>query len=268
MIKLPHRLSITGDAVIETDGRIPGRYIAPIDIVPRRVQELYREVNDRLSAVARGFVKTLRWIQRASSPQSPFGFVGFSYSLDRSRWHAMPSAISALIEQGQGMNITSNAISEVSKEFAKGNVEPLGHELIREAFDISHQAPRSSLMIGVSALETGLKNYVQFRVPNSDILLEKIQQSPSAFTMVQEVIPALHKVLKLESAEFPLTSKLADYLRTRVLKRNKVTHGSLQSVNIPELLEFVNFVRTLLYKLDVCRGHDWAKAFTSTNDHD
>lgn len=156
----------------------------------------------------------------------------------------------------------------LARNSQKGNIEPLGHELIREAFDISHQVPRSSFMIGVSALETGLKNYVQFRVPNSDILLEKIQQSPSAFTMVQEVIPASHRGLKLESAEFPLTSKLADYLRTWVLKRNKVTHGSLQSVNIPELLEFLNFVRTLLYKLDVCRSHDWAKAFTSTNDHD
>ena len=135
--------------------------------------------------------------------------------------------------------------------------EPLGHELIREALDFASSNPRSALLIGVSALETGLKEYIQFRVKYSDLILEKMP-SPPAVTMVQEVIPNLHTALEISSKRFPLAKLEADLLKKWILRRNQIAHGTEKQLDRQKLIKFLEFVRELLYELDAHRGFQWA----------
>jgi|SRR5271165_2682147 len=43
VVELPYRLSVSENFVIGRDGRIPEGYVVPLNIMPRRVQELYKD---------------------------------------------------------------------------------------------------------------------------------------------------------------------------------------------------------------------------------
>ena len=167
------------------------------------------------------------------------------------------------IGQSRGIDPTPNTIHQVSDVLAAAHGEPIGHELIREAFDNVPMNPRSALLIGVSALETGLKDYTRSRIPYSEILLEDMP-SPPVENMVQKVIPALDKAQDISTPHFPLSKNDSDLLMKWVLQRNRVTHGAQKTVETKELIKFLQFARTLLYKLDVCSGQERAEHFTTS----
>jgi hypothetical protein len=260
VVTLPHKLSF--DAVIDSEGRIPEKWAIPVEIMPRKFQTLERDISRELSDLARRFIKTIRWMQRASGRQSPLALVSFQWAADKTDWHPMPFGIRARTSFQQGMDLGGDALAELHAVWSKGQHEPLAHELLREALDIAHSNPRSALLIGVSAVETGLKQYIQQKVPNSDVILEKLP-SPPAFTMVQEVIPALHKLLEQKHDNSPLPKNEADFFRKWVTQRNQIAHGIKSSVDVDDLLEFLEFSRRLLYRLDAYSGHQWAALFAA-----
>ena len=165
--------------------------------------------------------------------------------------------------QPRGIETTPAAIKQISSILASGKGEPLAHELIREAFDVVARNPRSALLIGVTALETGVKDYMRFRIPDVDPLLEEMP-SPSVEKMIQKVVPA-HKAQNVVP-HFPLKKSDYDFLKKWMFQRNRVTHGAQQTINTNDLIEFLQFARRLLYKIDVCRGDKWAEPFCSIED--
>jgi hypothetical protein len=263
-VELPYQLS--HDAIIDASGRLPSKWAVPLKIMPQSFQDISGQMLERLTDSVRSFVKTLRWAQATSGTQSPFAFVGYEWSSDKVSWHAMPHSISVRIGQSRGISTTSEDIKEITEILTAAHSEPLGHELIREAFDIASMNPRSALLVGVSALETGLKDYIRLRIPHSEILLEEMP-SPSVENMVQKVIPELHKAQNITTLDFPLQKDDKDLLKKWVLQRNRVTHGTQKTVDAAELIKFLEFARTLLYKLDVCSGHLWAQKFASAAAH-
>ncbi len=260
----PPVVELPFNSFVDANGSIREKYVVPLSIMPRSFQGISREVDSKLSDLARSFIKTLRWVQGASSTQSPFGFVGFYWSTDKSSWRSMPHELSARVEQLRPIDVSPEAMDKVREVWASDDAEPLGHELIREALDIASTNPRSALLIGMSALETGLKDYVGFLVPNSDILLEKMQ-SPSVVDMAQQVVPALHAAMKVESSEFPLPKPGREFLKKWQSQRNQVAHGTKKTVDVEDLIRFLKFTRSLLYKLDICRGRRWAEPLASVD---
>ena len=83
--------------------------------------------------------------------------------------------------------------------------------------------------------------------------------------MLQEVIPALHKALGKHYPDIPLPKTEAEFFKKWITQRNQVAHGTKSNINIDELSAFLEFVRAVLYRLDVCAGHRWATSFTSYN---
>lgn len=266
VVKLPHRISL--DAEIDADGRIPEKWGIELAILPRKFQALSHEIKRQLSDYVHNFIKTLRWIQGASGGQSPFAFVQFQWSWDKASWHNMPHSIRVRITTPRGIDTSTQAIERIRAMWASEESEPLAHELVREARDIANTNPRSALLIGVSALETGLKGYIQSIVPNSHIIIDKMP-SPPVITMLQEVIPSLHSALKVENSSFPLNNEDKEYVIKWVSQRNLVAHGLKQDINIDDLLVFIEFAQAMLYKLDVCGGREWAEPFAvfKTENH-
>lgn len=251
VVELPHRLSF--EAVIERDGRIPEKWAIPLAIMPRKFQQYSRRIHSELAELARRFVKAVRWLQRTAGKQNPFAHVTFEWSVDKMLWHRMPRDFGVRVFAPQGIDLSPSAVKKIQELWLSGQYEPLGHELIREAMDVSFTNPRSALLIGVTAVETGLKRYIQLRVPRSEMILEKIP-SPPALTMLQEVIPALHKAAGEYHADIPLGKKQVDFLKKWITQRNQVAHGVKASVDIDELSKLLEFIQMLLYRLDVCAG--------------
>jgi hypothetical protein len=257
-ITLPHPISF--DEVIDADGRIPGSWNIPLKFFPKKFQTMQREVSRELTELTKNFVKTVRWIQKTSGKQSPFAHVSFEWSNDKSAWRPMPSDIGLRVLYSKGIDQRSEAIERLRAVWANNKIEPLAHELLRESLDIADANPRSALLIGVSAFETGLKHYIQNKVPNSEVIIKKLP-SPSVLTIIREIIPELHKRLKEQHQGFPLSDQEIGLIKKWIAKRNEVAHGRESKVDVDDLLLFLNFIWRMLYRLDVCRGHEWAKRF-------
>jgi hypothetical protein len=264
-IKLPYPVS--SSTSIDRNGNIPENWHIPLSIMPTKFQELSRSVSNKLSGLAHKFIKTLRWTQGAAGPHSPFSHVGFQWSNDKVHWNTMPSEFYASLEVLVGLDVRPDAIRRVEEIGACGEEEPFAHELMREAFDIAATNPRSALLIGCSALETALKEYLNLVVPNSYIILEEVP-SPPVLKIMQEIIPRLYKQLKVSDSAFALKEHDKKLAKNWVHQRNKIAHGAKIRVDVDRVRMFLRFVRKILYQLDACRGHAWAVSLTFTDEDD
>lgn len=134
--------------------------------------------------------------------------------------------------------------------------EPVAHELWREAWNLRHPSPRSSLVIGVAAAEVGLKQLIATLVPHASSLVENIP-SPPLDTMIRKVLPDLPIRADVEPAQ-RAPRHLRMTLVAAVEDRNRVVH--LGAMPRADLRETLLAIREFLYILDMYSGHPWAEA--------
>lgn len=259
LVSLPYKLSLSGEE-IGIDGEIPESCIIPLNIMPHKFQFITQDVRKKLYFSITNFVKTLRWVQGNFGEHHPFRHVSYEWSEDKESWSPIPQEVTTIFSLTKPIDLGKRNIDLVLECLKSEKFEPVGHELVLEAFEVAVLNPRSALLIGFSGLETGLKNYVRFLVPHSEPILENIQ-SPPILTIIENVIPALHRALGHDVPDFSISKTDKELLRNWNVQRNKVAHGIQKSVDTHKLREFLSFVRKFLYKLDVCCGYGWAKSF-------
>lgn len=153
---------------------------------------------------------------------------------------------SAAIEQG-GLSAIADLVTSSQRE-------PVPHELWREAWNLRHSNPRSSLVIGVAAAEVGLKQLIATLVPNAKSLVENIP-SPPLDTMIRKVLPDLPIRADVEPSR-----RAPRHLRTAIIAavedRNRIVH--LGAMPRGDLRGALLAIRELLYMFDMYSGHPWA----------
>jgi hypothetical protein len=144
--------------------------------------------------------------------------------------------------------------------------EPLGHSLLREAWEQREENPRSALVVGVAAAEVGFKHSVAELAPHAAWLMEEIP-SPPLQKMMSTYLPLL-----LEGRDEILVKRLPKSIIKLVdeanQKRNIVVHKSptgqrryreLHAWFDQSSLDSVLLaVCDLLWLLDYYRGYPWA----------
>lgn len=138
---------------------------------------------------------------------------------------------------------------------ATSNVrEPLAHQLLREAWNLRLTNPRSSLVIGVSAAEVGMKYLIAALVPQVQGLVEELP-SPPLDKMMAHVLPDLP--IKADVDPKRRSPKhLRVKMKAAVEARNRVVHrGATPDVFLRDTL---GSIREFLYLLDYYNGHVWA----------
>jgi hypothetical protein len=98
------------------------------------------------SAIAAGLVA----INASATFQSP---------LDGEEWHPLPGRFFAHVSSEGSLHPTGRSIEDVASLVVAEGREPLGHELLREAWFLRMTNPRSALVTGVAALEVGFKEF-------------------------------------------------------------------------------------------------------------
>ncbi len=261
--KLPYHLGF--EAEIDVNGKIPEKWIIPNELLPGGMRGVMNELHEKARAISSRFIKLVRWTQRASGKQNPFAFIDDSWSENGIDWDNLPSEFSVMAASPKPMN-TADAELELARIAWNGQLEePLGHEMLREAIDLSGQNPRSSLLMTVSALECGIKEYIASVAPDTSPLLDKIA-SPPVLTLLQEVVPEL--TIPLDMKYFPMIREDFELARKWVLLRNQTAHGVRTNIDVRDLGNFQAFTRRLLYKLDAQRNLGWAVKFAEMNDDD
>lgn len=231
--------------------------LLPLSYLPESAQSLVNQVVQELDAAIRRTVKLVRCRWALPAPHNPFSYRRSDYSIDGTVWHTLPTNFSISME-----GISSFALAEKQRdlltELLSSNAEePLAHELLREAADLRHIAPRSALLIGVSALEVGFKALVADLVPNAGWLVEEAP-TPPVVRMLKLYLPKLPVRLSIGGRVLSPPTPILDELEKAIHARNKVTHAGGEPLAGESLVRKLRAVEDVLWLLDYYAGREWA----------
>ena len=135
--------------------------------------------------------------------------------------------------------------------------QPLYHDLFREAWQNQKQNPRSAIVMGIAAAETGFKTTLIDLNPSTTWIVENLQ-SPPLDRMLRDYmaqLPARHRING--EVRRPPNSVITT-IKKGIELRNKLVHGREECLSIEDVRKTLEAVRDLLYMLDYYRGHAWA----------
>lgn len=152
---------------IDPEGNIGGGFMVPLSVMPGGFQDFARQLTAELRQTADAAFGVLRWRSRTVGSSQPFASRGCEWAIDGVEWRLMPSAATVEVGDVARLEITPAAADELQGLLDAGELEPLAHVLFREAWGQRRANPRSSLLIGMTALEVGIKQYIAACVPDA-----------------------------------------------------------------------------------------------------
>jgi hypothetical protein len=253
-----------GKTLIDLSGRVAKGYSPTWEMMPRSLQDTAGTAYEFLVRMAQRFMGLLRWQLDASgevyafnaNPRRPIVY----WKTTHDSYHLAPLPDQGILigSSRGGLSWGPSQLSDFVKNWETELAsEPLGHQLLREAGQVSKTNERGALLIAFSALEVGVKQHVSRVAPHASWLAMN-SPSPPLDRILREYIPILHssnpKIKHWEKLRgtWKLTAEF-------VKDRNKLAHrGERGKADIEDYLRLVS---DLLYALDYIEGQDWARAF-------
>lgn len=135
--------------------------------------------------------------------------------------------------------------------------QPLYHDLFREAWQNQRDNPRSALVMGIAAAETGFKTTMTDLNPSVTWIVENLQ-SPPLDLMLRNYMAQLPARNQINGEVRRPPKKVISVIKKGIELRNKLVHWREETVTTEDVREMLEAVRDLLYMLDYYRGHGWA----------
>jgi len=223
-------------------------------------KEAVRRVHDEMFSHMLRTIRVIRW--RASSEGKPYPIrstldVGFRWSFDRSDWKPVENYISFRISVHVRPKWSDECDKFLVTETPGELDEPVGHELLREAWANRAENPRSSIVLAVAAAEVGFKQFASKVLPDSAWILESVQ-SPPLVKMLKDLFPWSRLNVRINGQNVTPPDSVTTTLEKAVHLRNDIVHGRAGNVNGKTATSVWVAVRDLLYFLDFAQGHQWA----------
>jgi hypothetical protein len=217
----------------------------------KAVAEAYQDMLDHMVRMLR----LVRWrANSAGKPNQLRMLPDLSWSFDGVQWQPV-QRIATSFKIGFGSvptRWTPEAEEFVKKESSGGLDEPLGHELLREAWVNRGQNPRSSLVLAIAAAEVGFKQFASKTSSDGGWVLSKNFLSAHLLKMLTKFPwPALKLQVNGKVPAIPdsITSKLEEGVRLR----NLIVHEGVEKLEGETVNSVLTSVRDLLYFLDALR---------------
>lgn len=147
--------------------------------------------------------------------------------------------------------------SDIENLISLQTQQPLYHDLFREAWQNQLSNPRSALVMGIAAAETGFKTTLTDLNPSVSWIVENVS-SPPLVLMLREYMEQLPARNLINGQVLRPPKKVIKVINDGVELRNKLVHGREELVTTEEVCFMLEAVRDLLYMFDYYRGHDWA----------
>lgn len=236
------------------------------------LRELLKELTTILSKAIEDTISTIRWVHKLTNCHSFIRYwKGIKWSYDgENDWKLIPDQIHFEISVGGTYfkNFETHEIETVQKLLTKNRFEPLGHELLIEAWSLKKENPRSSLVMGIAAAETGFKNFVVKMSPDTEWLMLNVA-SPPLVKMLTEYLPKIKIPIEFKGKYITpfVPGSIIKNMKDGVSIRNKLVHGGASSIETDKLSSILQSIRDLLYLLDMYSGQIWAERNLSSTTH-
>jgi hypothetical protein len=231
----------------------------PEEPQPPGFTDFANEAHNALSHAAVRAVKLWRWRIGYRGDRNPIRFFkSFEWSINGTDWTPGPHGIHLHLSAGIPFaKITDEIVESVLSLSRRDTQEPLAHELFQEAWSQRMDNPRSSLVMGIAAAETGVKRLISTLVPAADWLVQETQ-SPPLVRMLEEYLPTLPVRLRINGNVLCPPTWLIDVIKKGVGLRNKIVHGHDIPLKSDSLRDVLEAVHDLLYLFDLYAGYEWA----------
>lgn len=223
------------------------------------------EARHDLAHAAVRAVKFWRWRSGYRGDQNPIKFFKpLEWSVDGHNWTPLPNSLRLNATFGIPFaQVTDEIVESVLSLSGDNAQEPLAQELFQEAWSQCDVKPRSSLVMGIAAAETGVKHLMSTLVPEARWLVEETQ-SPPFVRMLTEYPPKLPAGLRINGKVLPPPQWLIEIIKKGVGLRNDIVHGHQIQLKSDSLREVLDAIHALLYLCDLYSGHKWAWQWLSS----
>jgi hypothetical protein len=231
------------------------------DEEPQRpaVTDVSRNALMRMHGFLMGFLQLARWRTGVYGHHELIRCVegGLDWSLDEVTWS--PARLPGKGVGSSELRSTTHrpkTIEDITALLLRDERAPTAHELLREAWNLKPTSPRSALMLGLSALEVGVKAFVATIVPNSEWLCFEVP-TPPVVRILREYLPQLPVRQTIGGKVFVPDATL-NTIKKATEQRNRVAHRGVRVEYSQSLNEVLSSVQTVLFLLDYYAGHSWA----------
>jgi hypothetical protein len=248
------KLPPTLDEHLRVDG-IP--FMMPLSGLSSGVRTFIEHAYNGLRELVDFALGTVAWRGALGVPPYTYraGPVEFSMG-DSGTWHVLP--FDAIADTRRPDFLPNSRHEDVVQALKAGDTEPLGHQLWREAWNLRRATPRSALMIGYAAFETGVKQLIANLAPEAAWLIAEAP-SPPVVKILREYLPTLSLKAPASGSHITLDEDLLKRFRIWTERRNELTHGRAVEIEYEELEEFLSLVADLLWAFDYGAGQPWAR---------
>lgn len=226
-----------------------------IGICPPAVEAFAKPIGERHRSASACAVELIRWRLRCDGDHRAVSGLGATeWSEDGIHWGQIPRD---LRPSGKAYVAPDLPVASIEQMSQNGVSEPVGHALLREAIGNLYANPRSSLVVGVAALEVGLKEAIADLDPVAGWLAQNAP-SPPIRRMFRDFVPLLPVRVPDGWRLVPPPHSVLKRIDAAVEARNDIVHLGSGEFSRADLEPFLDLVGDLLYLLDFCRGQSWA----------
>jgi len=237
--------------------------LIPAEGLPQQVLSLKDHVSTQLRDYSARTVRVMRWRAGQLSGDhdvvlSPGSILTatLQFSNDGTLWKSFLE-ISGRPEIHQSIRVSEEFRSDIESMVANAQDEPLAHGLFLEAWRQRFRNPRSALTIGITALETGVKELISKLLPSAKWLADN-SPSPPVIKILQEYVPTLPALCLFSGKVVAPPDDIMKVLMKAVQMRNLTTHRGIAPTDLHGLEEILLCVRDTIWLLDYYAGSSWA----------
>jgi hypothetical protein len=255
------------ELLIDCDGSFtkscsPRRYLCPQDI-----RKLIEDVELDLATNTDRFLKLLRWRQGIDATDDVLRHAALYWRIKDGDYLLVP------LDGGPNTNQTASPgrlgihweheeqVDLMDLWVDEKLTEPLAHALLREATVLASKSPRSSIMIMVAALETGVKTHISHLAQDTTWLMG--EPTPPIYKLLKSCIPEIHSNHGNKIDYWDEIKPNANKAQKLIKVRNTLAHNGEFLLNADSVENYLELVSDILYVLDVLNGHEWAKSLVS-----
>ena len=175
-----------------------------------------------------------------------------------SDWRQVPTGMVSLgLPDASFLDLDDSIAPEISLLLDDAAQQPLGHDLLREAWRVHESNPRAAVVVAVAAIEIGLKQFIANQLPQTEWLLRNVP-SPPLHKLLRDLLPTVPSKAKGHGTIPALDGSIVRVVKEAVEKRNSLVHVGGAEVGEEWLATLFQGARRLLYELDYHSGYEWA----------
>ena len=182
---------------------------------------------------------------------------GVVWSSDQREWKpARPKVSMVMAADVRSVTNVEEFLGDVKQLVQQEEQAPVAHEILREAWNLASRSPRSALMLGMAAVEVGVKAFITLLVPESEWLCFEVP-TPPIVRVLREYLPKLPVRRRIDGKAF-IPDDMLETLKKATEKRNRAAHRGVVVEHDQWLIELLNTIQRILFLLDYYAGHDWS----------